>query len=342
MKLPTPIRGVLEAGRFLYLATPTDDGPHVAPVVFVQWGGRLWVTTSRSSLKARLWRRDGRLGGLIRSGGLAVSFSGRATSYDLLDPGSWGASLRRSPTLTMAAAKFTAKNARFFAGYAVDARHVPLAWTPPGRVFAGIDLHDVALLDVEAGEPLGTWTDLHHDDGREAHDDEQHDEAWEAGMALADADVPSADSYRKTAGRWDPFDAIPPEVSERLGHTGEAVLAVGPRPVPAVWGRGEHGLVAGAPAGWAAWSLDGADAAEAPATLVVDHRSAWRAREMTGVMVRGTGTLHGPDSLASGSRSAATVLMDLGADPDRSTLVRLDPHRAVWWRGWTTATVRPS
>ena len=35
------------------------------------------------------------------------------------------------------------------AGYAFDAHQVPFAWTPPGRVFVGIDLDRTSLVDAE-------------------------------------------------------------------------------------------------------------------------------------------------------------------------------------------------
>src|SRR4030095_16564846 len=65
--------------------------------------------------------------------------------------------------LALAGFRFTQKNARFFAGYAVDAHQVPLAWTPPGRVFAEIRLERSAIVDSgrltsaggEGGDPLG-------------------------------------------------------------------------------------------------------------------------------------------------------------------------------------------
>src|SRR5207247_6018863 len=110
-------------------------------------GSSLWITTSRSSVKARTWRRNDRVGGLVRDGDRAVSFAGRVVTYDLLEPESWPRSVLHAPGLTRAATAFTTKNARFFAGYAVDAYRVPLAWTPPGRVFAEIGLDRLVVLD---------------------------------------------------------------------------------------------------------------------------------------------------------------------------------------------------
>ena len=119
--LPDAAARVLRAGVLCYLATDHPSGPHVTPVVFALHASRLWVTTSRRSVKARAWRRDDRVGGLVRAGDRAVSFAGRVVTYDLLEPGSWPRSVLHAPSLTRAATAFTTKNARFFAGYAVDA-----------------------------------------------------------------------------------------------------------------------------------------------------------------------------------------------------------------------------
>ena len=45
-------------GRFCAVAAMTPRGPHCTPLVFAFSGGRLWLTTSRRSVKARAWRTD--------------------------------------------------------------------------------------------------------------------------------------------------------------------------------------------------------------------------------------------------------------------------------------------
>src|SRR5207249_3353594 len=155
--VPRAARRVLEEGVLCHLAVRTPWGPHLTPVVFVLDGGRLWLTTSRRSVKARTWKDDPFIGGLVVTGDRAVSFHGRVRTYDALDPLSWPAATVAGPRLVSAATKFSLKNARFFAGYAVDARRVPLAWTPPGRVFARIDLSAGWLLSIPDGSVLERW-----------------------------------------------------------------------------------------------------------------------------------------------------------------------------------------
>lgn len=328
--LPDSVREVLGAGAFCHLAVRGPDGrPHLTPVVHAVSGSRLWATTARSSVKARAWRRDPRVGGLVAAGGLAVTFAGTVEAFDLLDARTWMPSIRSSPAITLAAARFTARNARFFAGYAVDARHVPLAWTPPGRVFAAISLDAAALLDLEAGTVVRGWS-------------------MEPSGALA-----SRTAYRTAAAGWDPLGAIPPRVAERLGRSGDAVLAVGggdaPLVVPARWSApagGEartSGIHAVAAAEHLCLARDGRDDPLVPVALTVDRASSWRARAMAGLQLRGEATAFSLDALRSGREAAGRAAAEASVrDPEGAVLLRIRPEAGVWWRGWSSGTVRPS
>ena len=156
--LSTAVQDVLDRGQFCAVATMTPRGPHCTPLVYVGSGARVWLTTSRRSVKANAWRRDPAMAGLVRDGELAVTFTGTVRTYDALDRRTWGAAVAGATSIARATAAFSAKNARFFAGYAVDARQVPFAWTPPGRVFVGVDLERTALLDAHGvQEGRGRW-----------------------------------------------------------------------------------------------------------------------------------------------------------------------------------------
>ena len=156
--LSTAVQSVLEDGRFCAVAASTPGGPHCTPLVFAYSGGRIWLTTSRRSVKARAWRLDPSVAGVVRSGDLAVTFTGTVKTYDALDKRTWAAAVAGATSIARATAGFSRKNARFFAGYAFDARQVPLAWTPPGRVFVGVDVERTALLDADGvQEGRGRW-----------------------------------------------------------------------------------------------------------------------------------------------------------------------------------------
>jgi hypothetical protein len=310
--LPREVRRVLSEGSFCYVAARTSRGPHVTPLVYAVTASRLWLTTSRRSVKAHAWKRDPAVAGLVHGEGRTLVFRGRASSYDLLDLGTWIPSLRAAPGISLAAAEFARRNARFFAGYAVDAPRVPLAWSPPGRVFSEIALERAALIE---GGSIARWGDV-------------------------GGPVRSASSFRAMRAGRNPLAGIPPEVSQRLGEGGPATLAMdapgGMMVLPAVWLLDRGSVYATLP-------MDALELAGGGprllASLVADHASAWRARAMAGIMIRGRATIHVLDRLRSGRSSAGRLLASAGIDPRGAALVALDPERLVWWSGWRTGTV---
>jgi Pyridoxamine 5'-phosphate oxidase len=309
-----PVVDVLRRGAFCHVASSTPQGPHVTPMVFAEAGGRVWVTTSRGSVKARAWRRDPRVAGLVRSRAGSVAFSGTVRAYDLLDSTTWGRSVAEGPMLALAALRFTRKNARFFAGYAVDAHHVPLAWTPPGRVFAELRIERTALtLEGRLSGTWGEWGDR----------------------------VRGADRFRGVRAGAGPLEPLPEEVRRDLGVGGQATLAL----------EGDEGLVV-LPCAWAVdgaalyaamraevLALAGVDVV-APAALGVEHPSSWRASAMVGAMVRGRGEVTVGAQLSSGAGSFERVARSAGVEPSDGALVRIRPSSLVWWRGWTSGTVK--
>jgi Pyridoxamine 5'-phosphate oxidase len=311
---PPEFQRILERGAFCSIAAETRRGPHLTPLVFAWSDGRVWLTTSRGSVKARAWRADPRVAGLVQDQARAVTFTGRATMYDVLDPSTWIRTAGRMPAVTAASVRFTAKNARFFAGYAVDARRVPLAWTPPGRVFVEIVVERAALLD--AGEVRARWGE------------------WDASHHTAEA-------FRARRRGTDAFAALPPAVRSGLGGSGPAALGIaGPRcsvVLPARWAEVGPDLYAAMPRD--SLALAGASESQLPVALAVDRASWWRAREMIGAMAQGIGQTFLPDLLRTGGTSAEEMVRRTGTDPQGAALVRIRPGRLVWWRGWSSGSV---
>jgi nitroimidazol reductase NimA-like FMN-containing flavoprotein (pyridoxamine 5'-phosphate oxidase superfamily) len=308
--LSTAVQQVLEDAPFCAVATSTPRGPHCTPLVFAYSGGRVWLTTSRGSVKARAWKVDPGVAGLVRRGDLAVTFTGTVKTYDALDRNSWGAAVAGATSIARATARFSKKNARFFAGYAFDARQVPLAWTPPGRVFVGLDLERTALLDEDGvQEGRGRW----------------------GGEAL------SQKTFRRVKTGPDPLGELPPELAASLGRSGEGALTVagarGPVVVPVRWLAEPSALYAALPAETLA--LAGAGPA-APVALTIDEASAWRARDMAGAMVQGSATFYVLESLGSGAKTARSLATAL--HPGAGALARVTPDRIVWWKGWTSGS----
>lgn len=310
--LSTAVQTVLEQGEFCTVATSTPTGPHCTPLVFAYSGGRLWLTTSRRSVKTRAWKADPAAAGLVRHGELAVAFTGTVKLYDALDRSTWVDAVAGATSIARATAQFSRKNARYFAGYAFDAKQVPFAWTPPGRVFVGIELERTALVD---------------------------DEGVQEGRGRWGGQTTSRTTFRRTSAADDPFHALPRGIRDALGTNGWGALALigdtGPVVVPVRWRAEEHALYAALPQETLALAAAGPDG---PAAITVDRGSAWRAREMVGAMVQGTASIYATNELGSGAKTARSLAAQI--DPDADALVRLAPSRLVWWRGWTSGSAR--
>jgi hypothetical protein len=319
-RIPDAARDVLRGGVLCHLAARTGVGPHLTPVVYVLDGGRIWLTTSRGAAKARAWKRDPSVAGLVRLGDRAVVFRGRVRTYDALDMGSWPRAVASGPAITRAAIRFSVKNARFFAGYAVDARRVPFAWTPPGRVFVAIEPAAGWLVSLEDGSHLRRWG------------------AWPRGASgLA--------SFLAEPGRRMRDLGAPAAVRHAVARTADAVLAFdadGALTVLTATARrvpGEGSYQAVVP--HSLFELTGVRGS-APAALTLDHASRWRAADMAGMLLRGTGHAYVEGEVEQGAPSlrahVARVAGPKGAAPD-PVLVRLRPDAVVWWEGWTGGTV---
>jgi pyridoxamine 5'-phosphate oxidase-like protein len=260
LSLSRDARRVLRHGTFCSIAARAGGRLHLTPVVFALDGDSLWVTTARSSVKARAWRADPRTAGVVVHEGLAVSFRGRVLMFDLLDPGTWARSAARSPVITRAAARFSLKNARFFAGYARDAHRLPLSWTPPARVFASVEMESAALLDLTSGTVVDRWGE------------------WPS----RSSDVVRTD--RPARGAGDPLAGLPEDVAEAVGRSGEGAVAVGRAVLPCAWRAVDGGLLAEVASEHLALSGRSPDG---PAALTGQRASAWRAREMRGFLAQG-------------------------------------------------------
>jgi hypothetical protein len=321
--LPTEVEEALDRGVLCYLAVRTRHGPHLTPVVFVEDGGRLWVTTARSSAKSRAWAADPAVAVLVPTGGPAVALRGRARTYDALDPATWARSVARAPRLASAAVRFSLKNARFFAGYAIDARHIPLAWTPPGRVFVELRLR-AGRVAAEDGAVVSGWG------------------PWPTSLEPARTYPP------KGGPAADLLEGVPPSVRRAVGESGVGALAVdGPEGlsvVPVRWRRGDDGRLLAALTSTVA-ELAGLGP-KSRVALTLDRASAWRASSMTGLLVQGWGRTFVAGQVHRGARALSADLAEVAraakadAGPAQ-VLVDVRPERAVWWRGWSSGTVRP-
>jgi Pyridoxamine 5'-phosphate oxidase len=311
-------REVLDEGRFCYLSASTEHGPHVTPVVFVFERGSVWATTARGTAKARAWMRDPAAAGLVHHRGKAVAFRGTVTRFDPFDRSTWSETMRRTPDLMRAAARYTLKNARYFAGYARDVRSLPLSWTPPARVLVSVELQAAAVLDVESGAVEDRW-------GRWGN----RSAGRPTFRALQGSELAGGPTFQ--------------EIRKGLGPAGRGALAL----------EGSAGTVV-LPVGWVRAGSEGAYYAVLPRTflalagaglrssaaLVTDRTSPWRAARMRGVLAQGEPEVFLPDALRGGRAALLRKASRAGRLPSDPAVVRIRPHRAMWWEGWASGTVR--
>ena len=227
-----------------------------------------------------------------------MAFTGTVKLYDALDRGTWGAAVAGATSIARATAAFSTKNARFFAGYAFDAKQVPFAWTPPGRVFVGIDLERTALVDADGvQEGRGRWGG-----GSTSHE-----------------------AFRRATKGGDPLATLPDEVRGPLGRRGGGALTLvgdrGPVVVPTRWRAEEHALYAALPG---RPSRSRRRDPTAPAALTIDEPSAWRARDMVGAMVQSSASIYVLDGAGERREDRARA-----RDRDRSRRRRARPARAL-------------
>lgn len=324
--LPPSAVAALRRGTLAHVAVATSAGPHLTPVVYVLDGGHIWMTTARRSVKARSMRGRREVAGLVAAEGSAVAFRGWARVFDALDPLSWPAAASAGPQLARAATRFSVKNARFFAGYALDARRVPLAWSPPGRVFVRITLDAGWVLEEERDweapslwAPRGSWG------------------SWAAEPARGRR------SYRPLRRARSLDLGVPRDVRQRLGDRGSGALglqsAAGLTVLPVAWRRraGEGSYEAVAPTPLA--GLAGA-APRMLAAMALERASAWRASEMAGLLLQGWADLFEPPATPSALARAVAEVAGRDVDASSRWLIRLRPSRVVWWRGWESGAVR--
>jgi hypothetical protein len=249
---------------------------------------------------------------MVRLDDMAVTFRGPVTTYDALDPLSWPGAVARAPRLARASTKFSVKNARFFAGYAVDARKVPLSWSPPGRVFAAVHPTSGWVLTEEG--PATSWGE------------------WGTGAEFRA-------QFRPLSSRGSVDLRAPGSIRAEVGEGGPGALALatdaGLTVLPADWrrqaGDGTYDVVL--PASNVALARA---RREARAALTVDRASAWRAADMVGMMLQGTAQLF---SLEHTTRGRVALRERLGSHDPGLALIRLRPDRAIWWQGWESGTV---
>lgn len=149
----------LSAARQAYVAVASKRGPHVTPQLYGLADGRLWFFAAATTLKAKVLRREPRVGVVVREGERAVVIGGRV---DALDPADIGSIVERFPhwrSTTGGVASFALRNAADLAGFVTDTvRRRTGTIPPPRRVLFSVSPERIAVVDRgEVALADGDW-----------------------------------------------------------------------------------------------------------------------------------------------------------------------------------------
>lgn len=296
------VASLLSGARVARMAVAGRRGPMISSQLFAAAEGRLWMISSRNSVRVRVIRRRPQVSVILRSGRRSAVVCGEA---EILAP--WGPveALRlafAAPAAAHALLGYATRNSTRMIGYLTDMLRIPppmealpfdrvlIAVTPErGFVWSGVAVTDV----------LGEWPGSPDDDAA------IHIEALPVPPLAFRTGLPAG---------------IPPWVGSVLDgrqactlgwEIPDAALAL-----PATWDPA--GWRAELPAAVAAMVTPGARVARA--CIAVDRSVALRPTSYTGVLLRGTGRI---DAHPAGGPFRVAVATE----------------RVSWWSGFTTGTV---
>jgi len=107
---------LLAATPYAEVAVDTMRGPHITPAAFAAADGRLWVVSSRRTVRVRAVRRRHVAAALVRQGDRAVVVSGSADVLSFWRPGETVGLVMNSLPVARAAATYAARNAALLMG----------------------------------------------------------------------------------------------------------------------------------------------------------------------------------------------------------------------------------
>jgi hypothetical protein len=102
---------LLASTPYADVAVDTRSGPHITPAAFAAAGGRLWLVSSRRTLRVRSVRRRHAASVLVRNGDRALVVSGSADVLSLWPPSETAGLVINSPTVLHAATAYALRNA---------------------------------------------------------------------------------------------------------------------------------------------------------------------------------------------------------------------------------------
>src|SRR5579884_1850374 len=147
---------VLGSTPYADVAVDTARGPHITPAAFAAAGGRLWVVSSRRTLRVRSVRRRHHASVLVRHGSRSVVISGSADVLSFWRPSETVGIVMNSGHVARAAATYALRNSRLLlGGFLRDILAGTGDLTVYDRVLVAIEPERGMLLDGD--RLLHTW-----------------------------------------------------------------------------------------------------------------------------------------------------------------------------------------
>jgi hypothetical protein len=139
---------LLAATPYADVAVDTARGPHVTPAAFAAAGGRIWVVSSRRTVRVRSVRRRHHASVLVRSGERSLVVSGNADVLSIWPPSETVGIVLNSATVARAATAYALRNmGLLLAGFVRDMIAGAGDPTVYDRVLVAIDPERGMLLD---------------------------------------------------------------------------------------------------------------------------------------------------------------------------------------------------
>lgn len=153
------VAGLLAAASYADVGVDTTTGPHVTPAAFAAASNRIWLVSSRRTVRVRAVRRTGHAAVLVRDGDRALLVSGRAQVLSLWNAREVRALLAGTGPATRAAATYALRNARsVLSGFVADVLSGAGDLTVQDRVLIAVDADRGVVLDgARLAHSWGRW-----------------------------------------------------------------------------------------------------------------------------------------------------------------------------------------
>ena len=267
---------ILETAATVSVAVDARRGPHVTPQVFAVFGGRIWMATPHTSVKARVLRKRPEVGLLLRGeSGIAV-VAGVAEVLDPAKPWSLLGAMTETAMSGPASAAYALRNLDEVRSLVTDALTLKLGPSAlQRRVVVAVRPTAASVIANDNVVASQGWPSPELFESTEAEPE--------------DSEIPSAPPA--------PIGGLPDAVAQLARTAGDAALGwrgpIGPLALPVHWDPDTSTATLGTEL---TWMLAGRTEGQASVTIDESDR---RISDTVGVLLRGTAQVTSDGSAAT-------------------------------------------